>query len=157
VRAIQESVTRLVPDQSCASRGESIEPAAFLKRGYGCCYDRARFFEKALRSFGLKTRRVAMFDTNTYSLAAFFLPNIESHAATEVLTERGWMGIDMKHSFILIDEQNQPTTYQSMISQLDEFDDVIESHWFYELRPAVIYGLYSRHVFSMDLICRGLS
>lgn len=145
-RFIQRAVQTAVPDMTCANNGERIEPLPFLKRGYGCCYDRARFMSKALEHYGLRTRHVFLIDTSRYGRAAYLVPNVLSHAATEVLTARGWMGVDSNKPWILITRNGQPVTY-GQVRNLDPktLAQPIPKELPYSAPLATVYGLYSRH------------
>ena len=55
--AIQASV-QSIGEVKCAIDSDIVEPSDFLRRNYGCCFDRARFIEKASRYFGFETRHV---------------------------------------------------------------------------------------------------
>ncbi len=147
--SIQKAVQRIGTD-NCAKKNDIIEPDEFLKRGYGCCFDRARFIEKAARYFGFETRRVFLIQpkygvsfTNTLPLGQ------ASHAASEILTIKGWIGIDSNEPFVLIDKHNNPQTYRLALDSIDEFPMITPRTFFVENSVVkdfdVIYGLYSRH------------
>lgn len=145
-RYVQSAVQAIVPDMRCAENGERIEPMDFIERGYGCCFDRARFMAKALKYYGLQTRRVSLHDKSNYGLLAYAVPGIRSHASTEVLTDKGWMGVDSNEPFILLTRSGTPLSY----SQLRDVppDQLLQSPAPADLysRPLMAtYGLYSRH------------
>lgn len=145
IKAIQDSIRRLVTDFTCAARGVLIEPYQFIKRGYGCCYDRARFTEKALMHFGFKTRHVAIYDGDAYGLWGLLVPRINSHATTEVKTSRGWLGVDSNEPFLLITESGDVLTYRNFKSRRAEIRDPVAPDDFYGRDLIVVYGLYSRN------------
>lgn len=147
--SIQKAVQG-IGKNNCAQKIDIIEPYEFLKRGYGCCFDRARFIEKAARYFGYETRRVFMIQpkygasfTNTLPLGQ------ASHAASEVLTIKGWIGIDSNEPFLLLDKHGNPKTYRLALDSIDEFPMMVPRTFFVEKSVVkdfdIIYGLYSRH------------
>lgn len=145
-RLVQTNVQRLVPDMRCAENGERIEPMNFIERGYGCCFDRARFMAKALRHYGLQTRRVSLHDRSTYGMLAYAIPGITSHASTEVLTAKGWMGVDSNEPFILLKRDGTPVTYRQLrLIPRSELAQSPTPASLYNLPLMVTYGLYSRH------------
>jgi hypothetical protein len=147
LKFVQAAVLAIAPDQKCAAKGEKIEPLEFIRRGHGCCFDRARFISKALGHYGYKTRHVAMYERR-HGLAGFAIPGIDSHAATEVLTRRGWLAVDSEQPFMLMTRTGQPLRFD----QLHAVDPGLLvsgpnlRHSFGFERPFyAVYGLYSRH------------
>lgn len=148
IRFVQAAVLAIVADQSCAARGETIEPADFLRRGHGCCFDRARFVEKALASYGFEVRRVALYERRYGLRGLLLMPGIDSHAGTEVLTSRGWLAVDSEQPFVLITRAGQPLRYGdfhavdpgALVQRPTERHSFGFAHPFY-----VLYGVYSRH------------
>ncbi len=147
IRAVQSTIRSLVKDVRCPPRGESIEPASFVYRGYGCCFDRARFTEKALLYYGFQTRHVALYDRDAHGLIGLLIPGIDSHAATEVRTSKGWMGVDSLYPFILIARNNDVLTYSNFKNKINDLMYEVKPKIFYNKNLIVIYGLYSRHGF----------
>jgi hypothetical protein len=145
IKEVQSAIKELVPNMKCADKGTTIEPLEFLSRGYGCCFDRARFIEKALAYYGFTTRRAAMYDLTQYGWFGLLVPGIPSHAATEVLTKKGWMGVDSNELFILLTDQGEVLTYKSFKPFINNLTSNIANRSFYEKNIFVIYGLFSRH------------
>lgn len=145
VKAIQNAITELVSDTRCADRGTTIEPQEFLKRSFGCCYDRARFTEKSLSYYGFKTRHVAIYDRTKHGALSIFVPGISSHATSEVLTKKGWMGVDSNEPFILLTTENQVITFNNFKSHEDQLKYPMKPKGFYSNELLVVYGLFSRH------------
>lgn len=146
IRFVQRAVQTSVPDMRCAENGEPIEPMDFLERGYGCCFDRARFMSKAFENFGLRTRHVALHDRSRFGLLAYAVPGVASHASTEVLTEKGWMGVDSNEPFILQTRDGRPVTYAQLFDlPRDKLAQQPLPADLYDLPMLVTYGLYSRH------------
>ena len=57
IKNIQISQKKLIDDEKC-SEYTNNEPLGFIKENRGCCFDRARFIEKSLNFYGIKSRRV---------------------------------------------------------------------------------------------------
>jgi hypothetical protein len=145
IKAVQNSIRVLVPDLTCAPKGVLIEPYNFLTRGYGCCYDRARFTAKALSHFGFETRHAAIYDGDAYGLWGLLVPRIASHASTEVKTSKGWLGVDSVEPFLLMTAGGEVLTYRNFKSRRTEIRDPVRPDDFYRRDLIVVYGLYSRN------------
>ena len=142
--AIQSAVQK-IGEKRCADTSDIIEPSEFLRRNFGCCFDRARFIEKASRYFGFETRHVFLIQPYEGMPMTNFLPLGQgSHATSEIYTSRGWLGVDSNEPFILLSESGSPTTYRNAINNLDAFP-LMAPREFYVDELDVIYGLYSRH------------
>tara|TARA_B100001113_G_scaffold259208_1_gene214297 strand:- start:172 stop:873 length:702 start_codon:yes stop_codon:yes gene_type:complete len=147
--SIQTAVQAIGEDR-CANSDDKIEPSEFIRRDFGCCFDRARFIEKAARYFGFQTRRVFIIQKKFgNSLTNFFPLNQASHAASEILTKKGWLGVDSNLPFIILDSNKNPKTYRSALDDIDNFPMVAPRPFFIEDSIVkdfdIIYGLYSRH------------
>lgn len=145
IRAIQTAIAELVVNTQCADRGTTIEPLEFLNRSFGCCYDRARFTEKALSYYDFDTRHVAIYDRTKHGAFSFFAPGIPSHATSEVLTSKGWMGVDSNEPFVLLTTDNRVLTFENFKSYEGQLRYDLEPKTFYSNELLVIYGLFSRH------------
>jgi len=144
LRSIQAAV-QSIGEKRCAVAADIVEPSEFLKRNYGCCFDRARFIEKSARYFGYETRHIFLIQPNYIGSLTNSLPlGQASHATSEILTTNGWIGVDSIDPFILIGADSSPYTYRHAISNLNEFPSMVPQH-FYQESIDVIYGLYSRH------------
>jgi len=142
--AIQSAV-QSIGAKRCATAIDVIEPSEFLQRNFGCCFDRARFIEKASRYFGFDTRHVYLIQPyKGLSVTNFLSLGQGSHAASEVYTSKGWLGVDSNEPFILLSKSGSPTTYRNAINNLEDFPLMVPLN-FYSENLNVIYGLYSRH------------
>lgn len=142
--AIQRAVQN-IGELKCPTKSAVIEPPEFLKRNFGCCYDRARFIEKASRYFGFETRHLFIIEPyRSWSVSNFLPLGQESHATSEIYTSKGWLGIDSNDPFILLSESGLPSTYRNAIENLNSFPMMPKSK-FYASELDIIYGLYSRH------------
>ena len=144
-QAIQASIKGLVTETRCAAPGTRIEPSDFLKRGFGCCYDRARFTEKALAHYGFRTRHVAIYNLTDLGLVGLLSSGTPSHATSEVLTSKGWMGVDSNEYFVLLTEDEKPLSFRDLRANRAELGYQPMPATFYSGDLFVIYGLYSRH------------
>ncbi len=133
----------------CVPKGNSIEPLDFYKRGYGCCFERSRFNEKLLNSLGFKTRHVFIIESKGISLMNFIPLNQSSHAASEVLTSKGWMGLDSITNLKLIDEDMNVFTYKQAL-QNSKMIEKLTPKYLFDRNPDIIYGMYSRHGYSFS-------
>lgn len=142
------------------------EPILYLERMRGACYDRARFIEKTARYYNLKTRRIFIIIRKQKSFILNILSSGQpSHASTEILTSKGWLGIDSNNKILLLDKNNNPFTFEELIQKLSKFNNEyiyyrekikkssflrkIKLHQNYRRNSIynfdIIYGLYSRH------------
>jgi hypothetical protein len=147
IRHIQAAVLAIGRNRGCARKGSRIEPMDFIRRGFGCCFDRARFIEKALGHYGYTTRHAALY-SRSHGLAGLLIQRIDSHAGTEVRTARGWLAVDSVQPFILMTRDGRPLRYADYHDPAAgrPTERARPSHDFPFDRPYyVIYGLYSRH------------
>ena len=166
IGAIQRAV-QSIGARDCAGYFTTIEPAAFIASNYGCCFDRARFIEKAARYYGFETRHVFMIAPKGGRSVTNLIPlNQDSQATSEILTTRGWLGVDSNDDFMLlsnragndgnngenentytkISDAGTPHTYKYAIQNLAKFTNINDPD-FYHAKPDILYGLYSRHGF----------
>lgn len=148
IQSLQSQLKARIPNMRCADRRVNVEPADFLARKFGCCFDRARMLEKTLTLMGYKVRRVALFDSGTHGYLALTKPGVSSHATLEVLTAKGWMGVDSNELFVLIDMQGNPLTYADIVDKSKNLQQQPAPNEFYTRRLINVYGLYSRHGLS---------
>ncbi len=154
IEAVQIAV-QAIGEKRCPRRGVNVEPLDFMARNHGCCYDRARFIEKALRHYGFETRHLALIQPyRGISLLDFVPLGQSSHATTEVLTSRGWLGVDSNWPLILIDDAGTTFTYRDAIAS-EYFRDSWVPQWFYRGELDYFYGLYSRHGFAFGIDAPG--
>lgn len=145
LKTIQVAVQNLDRKKKCPVASDTVEPIEFLNRNYGCCVDRARFIEKAARFYGYDTRHLFIIHHKKFSFISNFLPLGQgSHGASEILTTKGWLGVDSNEPFILIGPDNLPYKFQDAINIIEQFPNMIPKD-FYKKNLTVIYGLYSRH------------
>lgn len=141
IRDLHSAIFTAIPDKRCFEG--PIEPAAFLARGFGCCYDHARLIETALTHFGFETRHVAM-HVLQLPVLGYFAP-ADSHAASEVLTGRGWMYVDSLEPFFAVTKAGLPINAVAL-RNIDAAElAAAPQNGFFGKDYTVLYGLYSRH------------
>ncbi|WP_453972775.1 transglutaminase domain-containing protein [Amorphus sp. MBR-141] len=146
LKSVQHAV-QSIGSTECASKSDLIEPAEFLERNHGCCFDRARFIEKAARYFGFQTRHVFLIaPSHGFSITNALPLGQNSHATSEVLTSRGWLGVDSNEPFILLNADANPMTYREAVSS-EQGLRIMEPKEFFSQGLDIVYGLYSRHGF----------
>ena len=88
-------------------------------------------------------RHVHLNETAKRGYFNLLIPGSKSHAVSEVLTSKGWLGVDSNQQFILLDRDNNPNTYEKAISSgvINYYSE------FYLYKKPLIYviGLYSRN------------
>jgi hypothetical protein len=150
VRAIQLSLRERVPDLGCVHEWGAIahEPADFLRRAKGCCFDRSRFIEKALKRYGFDTRHIGLFRIAEGPWPSLLRPGTPSHSTSEVLTRRGWMVVDSNRDLIGVDASGEVHDIASLRERLrsSRGADIPGAKQDYMDGDFVfVYGLYSRH------------
>ena len=143
IKTIQESQLNLIAGKDCRGNYINLGSKEIIKLNTACCFDRSRITEQALGIYGFKVRHVALNWTSKRGYFNLLLPNTNSHAVSEVLTSKGWLGVDSNEAFVLLDKNNYPNTYEEAIS-----NGVINSHSkrnFYTNTMTYVIGLYSRN------------
>ena len=123
------------------------EPKDLIKEQKGLCFDRSRFIEKILSYYDIKYRHVAIHYTQDNSSFPFLKKRANSHAFTEISTEKGWMVVDSVDTIIGFDSSHKVYSAKDLRENLS-FIDVNNnslSESFTTGKYSVIYGLYSRH------------
>ena len=126
----------------------SAEPKEFMERGYGCCVQYSRLIEKSLNYYNFETRHIFLISPyKDISLSNFLSLGQQSHAVTEVLTSKGWMGIDSILTVIVaINENGKFKVYKyADIINNKKSKEIFPNNDFYHQNLDLIYGLYSRH------------
>ena len=143
IKSIQLSQLNLITGKSCRGKYINLGSKEVINRNTACCFDRARITEQALQIYGFKVRHVHLNETSKRGYFNLLVPNTSSHAVSEVLTSKGWLGVDSNEAFVLLDKNNYPNTYEKAIS-----NGVINSYSkspIYEKSMTYVIGLYSRN------------
>lgn len=143
IREVQQKVFAAAPINRGIAVSTPREPEDLVRLGYGLCYDRSRAIEKALTFCGFKTRHLYILHQRGRS----FLPALlgyqhPSHAATEVLTSRGWVFVDSNTLWISLSRRGEVVPPAQVWEHRAEFaslpTDITGPYW-------TIRGLYSRN------------
>ncbi|MBP7252532.1 MAG: transglutaminase domain-containing protein [Alphaproteobacteria bacterium] len=149
IRQVQDLVLDEAPAMTPIPLGQSREPDALFAAKSGHCADRSRAIEKILRLEGFTVRHV--FLLSRHQGESYWQPlvvaNRDSHAVTEVLTEKGWLIVDSNDRWLTLDKVGNPVS----ASQLERHvisNDVWQNpapNGIYATPVLAIYGLYARH------------
>lgn len=141
-------------DISCGkgiSLGQPREPQNLLSDTCGACYDRSRLLEKTLRYLGFQTRHFSAFAKQTGQSRWQILTtrNTPSHAAFEVLTQKGWLVVDPIFEWTATDTMNEPFSFSDIKNHpktawRQPLPDYL-TPFFGDEPGYAVYGLYSRH------------
>ena len=136
------------PSSDGIPTGQSREPSIQIAAGYGQCFDRSRLIEKICRSLGFKTRHLYIIqnDQGRTLIKALLSSNTNSHATSEIKTNKGWIVIDSNFKWLSVSEENLPIPF-SKLNKVHNLtttppEEVIP---FYLSKTYRIYGFYSRH------------
>lgn len=148
-KTVQTILIKKGPEfQDKCAKGSSAEPKYFLERGFGCCVQYSRLIEKTLNYYEFETRHVFMIKPHNDNSLFNILPlNQQSHAATEVLTSMGWMGVDSLSPIVMANNKNgkfRIYQYKDIIGN-KKIRKLFTENNFYDQDLDLIYGLYSRH------------
>lgn len=157
IQQLQQTVFERYPDTSDSFvRGESSHrPLDFDERGYGSCYDRAMLLEQTLRHYGFDVRRVAVYEHQSFPLN-YLRPGINSHALSEVKTERGWMVLESIDPLIGIDDNDRVYSIGDIRDGMENgtIDDTTFGTElpdnFFDGQFIYVYGLHSRHGYFFE-------
>jgi len=143
IRELQRRTFAIAPVGSGIPDYEGREPADFIGKREGLCFDRSRTTDKALGYLGLPSRHVYLLfregDKGFWpSLVQYRHP---SHAVTEVKTSKGWMFVDSNTQWIALTRDGQVVSADDVWKRAAEFDTIPS----YLTHPCwAIRGLYSR-------------
>ena len=141
IKSIQRAQLDLIKGIKCRDQFNfflNLGSLNVIKENTACCFDRSRITEQSLKYYGFKTRHIFLL----HNLTNFRYPLNASHATTEVLTTKGWLGVDSNEPFILLSKNAKPITYEKAISSglIENFTD----NNFYKDSMFQFVGLYSR-------------
>jgi len=151
VLAVQDAVLNSAPGSKSIPFNREREPKDLFTLKHGLCFDRSRVIEKMLANLGLVTLHASVCSTeNRSAISVLFTPSTQSHAVTEVKTERGWMIIDSNARWIGLTNDGDPVS----LTQLRSYETRSLS-WTTKNKASInpifledfvfIRGLYSRH------------
>ena len=143
IKSIQEAQLKLIENTNCRGKFINLGSIEVINKNTACCFDRSRITEQALQIYGFKVRHVHLNHTEKRGYFNLLIPGTPSHAVTEVLTSRGWLGVDSNEPFILLDQDNLPNTYEQAIH--NGVIDILSENSFYKKPLTYVIGLYSRN------------
>ena len=151
--AIQQAVLKRTPLENVINHYTEREPKDVYLAQAGACYDRSRVIEKILKTAGFLTRHISVYSLakTGSTLKTLFLPGIQSHAVTEVKTEKGWLVVGSNNPWIGLDQENNPVSISAIQDSLG--NEAIrwregllsKMHPIFKKPFTFVYGLYSRH------------
>ena len=151
IAAVQDAVISMAKLDEEIPFGQAREPRDAFEQKKGLCYDRSRAIEKILAVIGFETRHVAVYGTDKRNaLLALLTPGNDSHALTEVKTNKGWIAIDPNVRWMALTAEGQPLTVAGLRSL-----DMATARWsagasaaphpIFRKPYTFVRGLYSRH------------
>ena len=143
IKSIQEAQLNLIENTKCRGKFINLGSMEVINKNTACCFDRSRITEQALQIYGLKVRHVHLNHTAKRGYFNLLIPGTPSHGVTEVLTSRGWLGVDSNEPFILVHKDNFPITYDQAIH--NGVIDIYTENSFYKKPMTYVIGLYSRN------------
>lgn len=123
---------------------------AVLSEGIGMCYDRAYTLEVLLRQSGFETRHVALYLNNPKraNWKELLTKNQQSHASTEVLTQKGWLIVEPDQPWLGLTTDSLPHCYfeNHKMNELEWLQTPpTNTEWHLQNDAIQVYGLYARH------------
>lgn len=125
------------------------EPHDLLRHRSGLCYDRSRTYDKVFNWLGFGTRHVYILypeHPKTHQplpyWRAFFTRGTQSHAVTEVKTQRGWLLVDSNSPWISLRRDGSPVSADHLPHNKNDFESPLPVY--FDRDYLAIRGLYSR-------------
>ena len=146
IKSVQQAQLKLIEGTTCRKGYINLGAKEVINSNTACCFDRSRIIEQTLHSYGFKTRHIFLIASDKYGFFSLLTPgnSNSSHAVSEVLTSKGWLGIDSNEAFLLLDNENLPKTYKESIKT--GFIKYLSNKPDYYNRSFIqIIGLYSRN------------
>ena len=146
IKSVQKSQLKLIEGTTCRTGFINLGAKEVINTNSACCYDRARIIEQSLLSYGFKTRHIFLKASDKYGFFSLITPGNSntSHAVTEALTSKGWIGIDSNEPLLLLDNEKLPMTYKESIKNGSIRHLSIKPNY-YNRSFIYIVGLYSRN------------
>tara|TARA_Y100001978_G_C23609031_1_gene392607 strand:+ start:134 stop:856 length:723 start_codon:yes stop_codon:yes gene_type:complete len=143
IKSVQESQLQLIKGKKCRGKFINLGSPEVIDLNTACCFDRSRITEQALQIYGFKVRHVHLNETSKRGYLSLIVPKTSSHAVSEVLTSKGWLGVDSNEPFVLLDKNNYPNTFDKGI--LTGLINSYSKSPFYKKSMTYVIGLYSRN------------
>jgi hypothetical protein len=153
IAAVQQAVLKRAPSRIGINHNKEREPKDVYLVQSGACYDRSRVIEKILKIAGFFTRHISVYSSakTRSTLKTMISPGVQSHAVSEVKTEKGWLVVDSNNPWIGLDHQNNPVSISTIQDSVGNEvirwreDLLSEMHVIFKKPFIFVYGLYSRH------------
>lgn len=154
IKTVQDRVLTVAPTNTGIERDLEREPKDLYSARQGLCYDRSRTIEKILRFAGFETRHVFVYTIrDSDAISALLTPGVQSHAASEVRTSKGWLIVDSNVRWISLDKARNPHSIKTVLAHVINQRTVSKIDWkkpvpedYTGMTPShYIYGLYSRN------------
>ncbi len=148
IKAVQLQVLTIAPYGDPIPDFASREPVDLIKQKSGLCFDRSRTYDKVFSWLGFKVRHIYILYPEHPATKvplpywqAFFVRGTQSHAVTEVKTQRGWLVVDSNSAWISVTNDGTPIDGDHLQEWSSQFQHIPG----YFNRPYLaIRGLYSR-------------
>lgn len=149
IRQVQDMVLDEAPAMMPIPLGQSREPEALFAAKSGHCADRSRAIEKILRLEGFTLRHVFLLarrEGENY-WQPLLVAGRDSHAVTEVLTEKGWLIVDSNDRWLTLDKTGNPVSATQLEQKTHTNAEWAEfaPNEIYFTKVIAVYGLYARH------------
>lgn len=153
ILAVQDAVLSIAPGTEGIPFDQPRELRDLYKARSGLCFDRSRAIEQILKYLGFEVRHAAIYSTKKTGskLRSLLTPKTQSHAVTEVKTDRGWMVIDSNKRWIGLTRSGEPvdlaTVQETAAFSREAWDPRLKDGMNPILAAPFTYvlGLYSRH------------
>jgi len=152
IHAVQKAVLQLSPRSAGIPYFHSREPKDLYESRSGLCYDRSRVIEKILRLNGFEVLHLSIYTRrpSKYRLIDLLsFPN-NSHAISEVKTEKGWVVVDSNAPWISVAQDHHPVSIKTIEKEVNIHPILWEPQYQHALSPILqepfiyVIGLYSR-------------
>lgn len=149
--AVQDAVLSIADENRGIPFDRPRELSDLYQARAGLCFDRSRAIEKILSSLGFSVRHAFVASTRGTGspLRSFLTPKTQSHAVTEVKTDRGWLVIDSNRRWIGLTEGSKPVDLAALreTKAQQDWDPRVKDPMSPILSEPFTYlfGLYSRH------------
>ena len=144
IKRIQSIIINKIPNEDNIPDGNKRQIGDLILANGGLCFDRSRAIDQALLYSGFTSRHIyILYKDGDDLLHAILKKGQRSHAATEVLTSKGWLLVDSNSKWISLAKNNEPIP-ADMVQSTNPFEFesqpphyMLEDFW-------VIPGLYTR-------------
>lgn len=148
IQLLQNEVMNKTPGSTPIPEYESREPEDLFLKKSGLCYDRSRTLDKLFAWYGFESRHIYILYAQNPRTGedvsfgrALFTRATDSHAVTEVKTNKGWIVVDSLQPWISLTADGTPVDADHIYEQASKFSTLPDAfnkpYW-------AIRGMYSR-------------